>query len=173
MSLSEIFSTISSAAVVVTLVFLFFQMHQANRNQRSLIQQARSARTVALIMSQTEPYLSELIARVGAGETNLQEKDVVAFISDQAAVFWNYEDSFLQFQAGTLDAASWQTDLATLNSLLARPAYRVAWQINRGYSTGDYRNLVDSLVRETRAMKQSDLVAIWNAHMADELANAA
>jgi hypothetical protein len=173
MSLSEIFSLVSSTAVVVTLVFLFFQMQQANRNQRSLIQQARSARTVSLIMSQTEPYLSELIARTGRGETNLQEKDLIAFISHQAAVFWNYEDSFLQHQAGTLDASSWQTDLATLNSLLARPAYRVAWLFNRGYSTGTYRSLVDNLIRETKSVKQGDLVALWNAHMADELANAA
>jgi hypothetical protein len=173
MSLSEIFSLVSSTAVVITLVFLFFQMQQANRNQRSLIQQARSARTVALIMSQTEPYLSDLIARTGRGETNLEDKDLIAFISHHAAVFWNYEDSFLQHQAGTLDAASWQTDLTTLSALLARPAYRVAWQVNREYSTGDYRRLVDNLIRETKSVKQSSLAAMWNARMADELANAA
>jgi hypothetical protein len=169
MSLADLFSFVSSSAVVVTLVFLFFQMRQANRNQRSLIQQARTARTVDLVLRQTEPYLSEVRARVRSGDPTIELKHIDTFVSHTAAMIWNYEDSFLQFQAGTLDPASWATDVATLKAIVADPACRVAWTINRNLLSGDYRDFVTSLVEATKAAPRVDLVAIWHTRMAKEL----
>ena len=46
MSLADLASLASSVAVVVSLLFLGLQIRQSNRNQRSLMQQGRSARNV-------------------------------------------------------------------------------------------------------------------------------
>jgi hypothetical protein len=52
MSLADLASLASSLAVVVSLVFLGLQIRQSNRNQRSLMQQGRSARNVAIVLPQ-------------------------------------------------------------------------------------------------------------------------
>src|SRR2546421_120503 len=49
MSLADLASLASSVAVVVSLLFLGQQIRQSNRNQRSLMQQGRSARNVEVL----------------------------------------------------------------------------------------------------------------------------
>ena len=70
MSLSDLAalgSFISGIAVIVTLVFLLVQTRQTLKNQRSLMQQGRTARIVDLIFRQTEPQLMDVMLRGRAG----------------------------------------------------------------------------------------------------------
>ena len=69
MSLADIASLASSAAVLVSLLFLGLQIRQSNRNQRSLMQQGRSTRNVDLLSRLTDSKLSDIWVRVSAGET--------------------------------------------------------------------------------------------------------
>jgi len=74
MSLAELASLASSVAVVVSLVFLGLQIRQSNRNQRSLMQQGRSARNVELLSRLSDPRVSDVISRAANGET-LSDQD--------------------------------------------------------------------------------------------------
>ena len=68
MSLSDLASLgsfVSGVAVLATLILVFFQMRQANLNQRSLMQQARASRAMNLIMAQAEPAFSAALTRAG------------------------------------------------------------------------------------------------------------
>jgi hypothetical protein len=58
--LALIASLLSSAAVLVSLLFLGVQIRQSNRNQRSLMQQGRSSRNVDLLSRLTDPKLNEV-----------------------------------------------------------------------------------------------------------------
>ena len=72
MSLSDLASfgsLVSSVAVLVSLVFIGLQIRQSNRNQRSLMQQGRSARNVELLARLSDPRLSDIMLRVSKGET--------------------------------------------------------------------------------------------------------
>ena len=60
--LAEIGSFISGAAILSSLIFLYFQLRQINRqvkqaekNQLSAIRQGRAARTVGIALTGTEP----------------------------------------------------------------------------------------------------------------------
>jgi hypothetical protein len=59
MSLADLASLASSVAVVVSLLFLGLQIRQTNRNQRSLMQQGRSARNVELLSRLSDPRVSD------------------------------------------------------------------------------------------------------------------
>src|SRR5215472_8902954 len=107
--LASIGSFSSGVAVVVSLVFLALQMRQANANQRSLMQQGRSARTVDMLMKMSEPVLSETIVGAFGGGVREEPARIFGFYSFACACFWNYEDSFLQFRAKTLGGAGWAT----------------------------------------------------------------
>ena len=125
MSLSDLASLGSFAsgiAVVVTLLFLLLQLRQSNLNQKSLMQQGRTARTVDLLTKFTDPNLAAIILRAFRADPSLTDEEYFVFYGYAGALFWNYEDSFLQFKIGTLDQLSWASDVSTLERLLA-PEY--------------------------------------------------
>jgi hypothetical protein len=105
MSLSDLASLgsfASGAAVVVTLILLTLEMRQANRNQRALMQQGRAARTTELAMRISETHQSSLLVRGWRGDLDLTADEVQSLGRIYAGWYWNYEDSYLQFKAGTL-----------------------------------------------------------------------
>src|SRR5690242_14337096 len=105
--LAALGSFVSGIAVVVSFVFLALQIRQSNWNQRSLMQQGRTERNVNILLKLTDPFISETVAKANGNCATLDPSRVWSFYGFAAAVFWSYEDSFMQFQAGTLDPRSW------------------------------------------------------------------
>jgi hypothetical protein len=171
--LASIGSFASGVAVVVSLVFLALQMRQANANQKSLMQQGRSARTVDMLMKMSEPMLSETIVGAFHGGSEEDPARIFAFYSFACACFWNYEDSFLLFRAGTLGAQGWATDELTLRGLIANPAYRAVWRMARTGMSTDYREFVDRMMGEVRPAEPRDVAQVWKTYFAEERASAA
>jgi len=144
-------------------------MRQSAQNQRSLMQQGRSARLNDLALARTQQHLAEAFSRTGTG-VPLDPAQVEAVNAWLMALFWAYEDSYLQFQAGTLDKPGWDTDVATLKLFLALPECRASWRLNRVAASGGYRAFVDSLMEQIApAPMNPDL---WKAIVAEELAKA-
>lgn len=166
--LAAIGSFVSGVAVVVTLVFLVIQMGQTNRNQRSLMQQARTARVSETILCCTEPFLSEAMVRGFQGDTTMESPQIQAFFRQLSALLYNYEDSFLQYRAGTLDTSSWNTDVAALQEFFLYPGFRVAWRFNRDFMSGAFREYVDGIMRDTEGTKRLDLVSAWTTLLTEE-----
>ena len=149
MSLADLASLASSVAVVVSLLFLGLQIRQSNRNQRSLMQQGRSARNVELLSRLSDPRVSDVISRAANGET-LTDQDCFVLYSYMTSVFWSYEDCFFQFHLGMLDPKSWASDGTVLRRLLGNPAYRAVWRFARGGIGDEYRSFLDGLAAESR-----------------------
>ena len=171
--LAAIGGFVSSLAVVATLAFLVLQMRQADKNQKALLQQGRSARVTELILKRTEPELSKALTRGLHADLAIEDWQVEGVNAFFAALFWSIEDSFLQYRAGLLLSTSWETDAATLRGFFAVPACRVAWAMNRDLMSGDYRDYVDGLAREVKPQAPSGILATWRALMSQELEAAA
>jgi hypothetical protein len=172
MSLSDLASVgafVSGIAVVFSFLFLALQIRQANRNQRSLIQQGRSGRTVDIMLKMADPSMSETIAEADSNCAALSPAKMWAFYGFAGAIFWTYEDSFLQFQAGTLDAASWESDATILKRLVGYPAWRVAWKMARDGLSGAYRDTVDGFMREASPDTTQTLTDLFQMYVAEEL----
>jgi hypothetical protein len=172
MSLSDLAavgSFVSGIAVVFSFIFLALQMRQTNRNQRSLMQQGRSAKKVDILLKLSDPFVSETIAEADGNCAALDAAKIWAFYGFAGAMFWDYEDSFLQLRAKTLDVASWESDATFLKRILAFPAYRVAWKMARDSLSGDYREYIDSIVREVRSNRSQTLTELWKTYVAEEL----
>jgi len=169
--LASIGSFVSGVAVVVTLVLLLIQTRQTNRNQKALMQQGRSARSVDLMMTLSELRQSDIIVRAEAGDVTLTASEAQSYMRLSGAFFGNYEDSYLQFRAGTLDRRSWEVDLSVLKQFAARPPTRVAWSLLREFWVGEYRDYVDGLMREASVGLGPDYAEFWRARMTEELAS--
>ena len=171
--LAAIGSFVSGVAIVVTLVFLAMQMAQTNRNQRSLMQQARTARVSETILRCTEPFLSEAMVQGFQGDITMDPPQIQAFFRQLSALLYNYEDSFLQFKSGTLDASSWNTDVVALQEFFLYPGFRVAWRFNRDFMSGAFREYVDGIMRDTEGTKRLDLASAWKTLLIEETSAAA
>jgi heme exporter protein D len=114
--LASIGSLVSGVAVVITLVFLVVQMRQANRNQRALMQQMRSARSAELQLKAAEPYVAEAMNRAFANDMTMNDTQIRSFLTICVASVTNWEDSFFQHRAGAMDAASFASDIAVSRS---------------------------------------------------------
>ncbi|HWY15044.1 MAG TPA: hypothetical protein VNX86_07925 [Rhizomicrobium sp.] len=172
MSLSDLAAVgtfVSSTAVVFSLIFLALQMRQANLNQRSLMQQGRTARNVDTLLKMSDPFVGELVAEADRNCAAMDPAKIWAFYGFAGSIFWNYENSFLQFQANMLDARSWNSDATVLKRLLGYPAYRVAWKMARDSLSGNYRNYVDSIMREVKCETSLTLTDLWKTYVAEEL----
>jgi hypothetical protein len=169
--LAAIGSFASGVAVFFSFFFLAFQLRQANRNQKSLMQQARTGRNVDILLKMADPAMSQTVAEASSNCATLSDAKIWAFYGFAAAVFWSYEDSFLQFEAGTLDIRSWESDIATLRRLLAAPPYRAVWKMARDRMQGDYRNYLDSLMMEVSTDPSRTLADHFRACIAEEMAS--
>lgn len=165
MSLSDLASLgsfVSGLAVVITLIFLLMQMRQDNRNQRSLIQQARAERSMAALREFASPHYSAIVGKL-VDNGDLTAAEVNMLLRTISAYFLSVADSFLQFRAGTLDDAGWKADEETVTVLLRNPATRAAWRIIRQYFSGDYQAFVDDIVARTDPALEPSMVANWKA----------
>jgi len=165
--LTSLASLVSSVAVLVSLLFIGLQIRQSNRNQRSLMQQGRSARNVELLSRLSDPRLSDVMLRVSNGET-LTDTDYFVLYGYMASVFWSYEDCFFQFHSGMLDAKSWASDVTTLRRLLGNPAYRAVWRFARGGIGDEYRSFPDGLAAEAKHNAPANLVNTLKQYIAEE-----
>lgn len=175
MSLSDLAgvgSFISSIAVFLSFIFLALQLRQANRNQRSLMQQARTGRNVEILLKMADPDTSETLAQANTNCAAMTDARIWSFYGFGAAVFWSYEDCFMQFRAKTLDASSWASDVATLERLVAYPPYRAVWKMARDGMGGDYRDYVDSLMEKVPSDTSRTLTDQFKVYMAEELPSA-
>lgn len=162
-------SLISGVAVFLSFIFLALQLRQANRNQRSLMQQARTGRHVEILLKMTEPEMSETLSQANADFAAMSDPKIWSFYCFSAAVFWSYEDSFLQFKAKTLDADSWASDVAALERLVSYPPYRAFWKMAREGTRGDYRDYVDSLMHKVSGDRSRSLADLFKVSMAAEM----
>jgi len=102
----------------------------------------------------------------------MSDPKIWSFYGFGAAVFWSYEDCFLQFQAKTLDEYSWASDVATLERLVAYPPYRAVWKMARDGMGGDYRDYVDSLMDKVSSDTSRSLTDVFKIYIAEELPSA-
>jgi hypothetical protein len=171
MSLSDLAavgSFVSDIAVVFSFVFLALQIRQANRNQRSLMQQGRTARNVEIMLRMSDPFVGALIAEADTNCASMDSARIWSFYGFAGAIFWTYEDSFLQFRARALDALSWESDATILKRLLGYPAWRVAWKMARDSMSGSYREYLDSVMREEKRETSQTLTDLWKTYVTEE-----
>src|SRR5450631_3111058 len=110
MSLSDlaaIGSFISGLAVLVSLIFLYFQLRQVNaqvaqteRNQRALMNQGIINRISENIRWQTEPHMTDVLTRVGAGETEFSAREIYELQLRLRSQLVSAQDNYVQHQAG-------------------------------------------------------------------------
>jgi hypothetical protein len=178
MSLSDLASLgsfVSGAAVLASLVFLFFQMRrmteqvrQSERNQQALISQGGRTRTVGLLMASAEPALADAIAKGFAGDEDISTTQWQQFTAYVGASLMNLADGFFQHKEGLIPDSGFAEVQGGLRGLVRNPGARQYWADSREIFNfpDDFVKFVDGVIAETPLRAQTNRFNQWKSGVA-------
>jgi hypothetical protein len=179
--LASIGSFVSGAAVLVSLIFLYFQLRQlgqqvrqAERNQQASIRHSRITRAVDIQLARADPGLTEAWRHGARGSIEVTQTEVDQFLTLCRAQFLHLEDGFHQHEEGLLNEDAFTTVLAGVRTLASIPGVRVAWERNRRNYGGRFVAFVDGVVASARLEppNRTQSVDEWRAAIAAETVSA-
>lgn len=186
MSLSDLASLgsfISALAVLISLIFLYFQLRQlavqvkqAEKNQQAAIQQSRNHRRIDMFMDRaTNPALAEALAVSGSRPNELTMTQWLQTQAYSAASFGLAEDTFLQHKYGLLSDEFFDAWLPSMKFTLSAPSARASWKRSRRAFGPEFVEFIDRLIVETPSAWTDSTVAFanWKLEATAEIARAA
>jgi hypothetical protein len=179
--LAALGSFVSGVAVLVSLIFLYYQlrqiseqMKQAEKHQRAAIGQGRVNRMVELSLRTVETEFGVAMANVLTNSEKLTAHELFQFLHYTRALFLNAEDTYYQHESGLLEDEQFAGFVNALKYSLSAPAVRMMWfGVRVGYGP-KFASFVDKLIQETPLDPPTvpeQQLSSWNAGMAAILAS--
>lgn len=182
MSLSDLASLgsfVSGVGVLISLIFLYFQVRQVNaqvgqaeKNQQAAIRQERSAKVSDIDMSAADPSLAETITNAMNGSPDLTRMQLAQYLSYTNARLVISEDAFYQHKNGLLSEEAFASFERHFGGAFTMPGPRVTWRwVKAGYGA-EFVEFVDRLIAQTTLAPPFDPLARWTSDVAAEKAAA-
>jgi hypothetical protein len=159
-------TAISGVAVLISLVYLALQVRQTERNQRALMNQGAVARSVGSLALLTQQDLSDLMARVVAGETKFSAGEAYRIQTILRISLLSLQDNFVQHRAGLVDQITYDNLQASSRRMFSLAAFRALWKDNHMTFAPELRELVDGIITETPLAGPLDLAEQLNNALA-------
>jgi hypothetical protein len=172
--LAALGSFVSGLAVLVSLVFLWFQLRQMNeqvrqseKNQRAQIRQMHSMRISENFLRRVDH--ADLWVKAYNGEP-LTDAEVYQVVQMTSAIWFHIEDSYYQHRDGLLDEIAGQANLTGLRFAISLPLFRAVWPFMRPSAIGtDFVTLVDKMIAETPGVSSEGTIAQYRASLEREM----
>jgi hypothetical protein len=152
--------SIASVAVIASLIYLAMQVRYAERSQRGMMQQGRANRVSQAALTVASPELARVWQKGMAGDADLTREECTQWMNICRSLFLSGEDSFLQYKAGLLAPAAFDSYVAGVHQFMASSGLRAAWKLSAGQFGGEFRNFVTGMLEKTSA-KRTDAYADW------------
>ena len=162
MSLSElagIANVLSGLAVCASLIYLAVQVRQADRNQRTLLQQATSVRTMETLWKFAEPHNAEIVARAWSGECDFTTTQATQLANLMRATLFGLQDQYMLDKLALVSPTQIATNERGVLRILSAPAFRALWTLSRELYAPDFALYVDGLLQDVPVSLRSDLAA--------------
>ena len=173
--LASLGSFVSGVAVLVSLVFLYFQLKQigaqvkqAEKNQQASIRQQRTARIVDMLISSTDAPFAEALSKAIAGIEDITATQLAQFQFAMLAVFRNAEDSFYQHAEGLLDEGAFESFKIETRAQFTSAGIRVIWKRSHGGFAKEFVAFMNDLMEATSVGLATDQLARWKSDVAAE-----
>jgi hypothetical protein len=146
--LASLGSLVSGLAVLVSLLFLYFQIRQTERNQRAAISQAAITRNVEFNNWATAPEISALMWNALTRPDELGETEVWQLTILTRNLLLSFQDAKFQHDAGLADDVLFEHSLGSLKFFMASAAFRAAYEQNRSTYAPGLVVEMDRLIRD-------------------------
>jgi hypothetical protein len=131
--LASIGSLLSGAAVLGSLIYLGLQVRQTEKNQQALVQQGRAQRVGNAVFNLAGEEISALYHKGARRPETLTGPELDRFLMICRAAFLSAEDSYIQHEAGLMNATAYASFVAGVHANLSSPGFRAAWSLLSPY----------------------------------------
>lgn len=150
--LASIGSFVNGLAVVISLIFVGFQLLQNTKAVRASASQAHSANYQQITASIVQHGDFAHIWRRGVADLeSLSEDERVRFVSFSSSVFRFFEATRLQWLHGQLDDGHWQNVERQAVDFTVPPGIKAFWTMRRHWHSQDFQEWFDSLAQKETA----------------------
>jgi hypothetical protein len=170
--LASIGSLISSAAVVISLVYLALQIRQTERNQRALIHQGRASRMIALTTQIANPGVVDGYFQAILGSDSIADGQYRQYTMLFTGLLYAIEDDFFQYKTGLLEKKYFESSTQTWKRILSVPGHRVTWRRLRATFAPEFVEFMDRTMGGVPAIQPVDDFQAWKAELLAEMAAA-
>jgi hypothetical protein len=170
MGLSELASVagvLSSFAICGSLIYLALQVRQSDRNQRTLLQQAISVRTMETLWRFGEPHNAEIVARALSGECDFTTTQATQLAHLMRTILFGLQDQFLLAKLSLVTPIQIGTNERGVVRMFSAPAFRALWTLSRELYAPEFALYVDGLLKDVPLAGSSDLAAQVTAAVAE------
>ena len=164
--LAAVASIISSIAVLATLVYLNIQTRQSDRNQRSMLIQARAANQVDAFLQLADADLAAALVQARSDPANLSAVQLQQYFAQQQAAWLWTQEGYFQHRAKLLDGPAFGAVIAGMKGSLTAPSARAFWGLNRRNYAPEFVAFVEDNMKSTPAAAPRDQLARWKAELA-------
>jgi hypothetical protein len=161
--LASIGSFVSAVAVVLSLVYLAFQIRQAAKNQRGTMHQMRASLSTDVMLRIAESGLSQPFRAGLSGASDIDEDEFWQFYYAASAILRTTENALTQYHDGLINEAHFASAKASAQAMLANPGYQALWKATRMSREPGFRAFMDELAAEVPAAAPGDLFARWKS----------
>lgn len=123
--IARIAEIVSSAAVVVSLIYVGLQVRQNTRALRATTYNAVTANSIAILSAMdTHPEYSEFLVRVQSDYGSATPAEKLRFHMCLLSAFRHWDNLLYQFRNGMLEREMWKSYDRTMTGWLANAAWR-------------------------------------------------
>jgi hypothetical protein len=159
-ALGNIGDFIGGIGVVITLLYLAFQVRQNSRSVKAAAAQGvlgSLAQTLNSIGS--SPQASRVFALGQLDPSKLTDEEVYQFIHLILGYFRIIEQAFYQNRLGGLDEDLWNGHVAQVSSFMQAPSVQRWWATRSALFHPDFRRFIDDLPRDNVTPGGADVVS--------------
>jgi hypothetical protein len=130
-AIGTISEAIAAIAVLITLVFLTYQLRQNTTSVR-MGTRARVTETISNVHGAVhDPAFAEIMLKGNPGLENLSDAERLQFASYHTRLLRVWEDAYFQWTHGHYDAGAWRANRANMLDLLSLPGVRQSFDGRR------------------------------------------
>lgn len=177
MSLSDLASLgsfVSGLAVLLSLIFLYFQLRQVNeqvkqaeKNQRAVLNQGYIGRVTEYLRWYAESPINDLRTRVIAGETSFTADELLRLQMAFRVTLLSAQDAYLQHKAGLVDSMTLENSMRSVRTTwLGQAVYRALWLQQAPTIAPEFAEVIEKTLQETSVSAPIDMVARFRSDLA-------
>jgi hypothetical protein len=141
--LASIGSFVSGIAVLISLIYVSFQIRQNTLTHRATAYEKRQEYAKEQIHNLMDPALASLNLRMGVGDDTLTEVECFQYFMMQNSVLVGFDHLVWLHNNKILDEETYQAQLRLLRGQLGSPAVRAAWELWKPIATAAFRKVVE------------------------------
>ena len=147
-AIGAIAEALSAIAVLLTLVYLSFQVRDTRKQLRLNSHQARTDRNIKLHLARSgDADYQDIVEMAFRGE-QLSDKQYEKLFGHWAAAMRHFEDLHYQYHAGAIDEETWEANQGGLRRVMSLPWSKLAWEKNQVQFRKTFREVIDQIMAE-------------------------